>query len=183
MSIIGITLLNEIVQTKKIHDVDQVLNHLHDGIYQLLHQGESDNKDGMEATLCCIDTANKILNYSGSGNPLIYFRNNECHTVKSSSLAIGGKRTRQEGTFERHVIDLQGLQEVYLFTDGLQDQFGGENTRKMGIKNILSFLGSVHNEPMDVQKTKLQSFLDHWMAAGKRPERQIDDILLIGFRL
>ena len=183
MSIIGISLLNEIVQTKKIYPVDQVLNHLHDGVYRLLHQGETDNKDGMEASLCCIDTEHHILYFAGSGNPLIYFKNNACHTVKGSSLSIGGKRTRQEGAFERHVIDLQGLQEVYLFSDGLQDQFGGESTRKMGLKNILSFLTAVHHEPMDIQKTKLHAFLDQWMIAGKRPEKQIDDILLIGFKL
>jgi len=183
MSIIGISLLNEIVLTKKIHDVDMVLNLLHDGIYQLLHQGETDNKDGMEATLCCIDRGSSVLNFAGSGIPLIYFKNNECHTVKGSSLTIGGKRPAQEGAFERHVIDLAGIEEVYLFSDGLQDQFGGENNRKMGLKNVLAFLGSIHREPMDVQKSKLQAFLDQWMAAGKRPERQIDDILMIGFRL
>jgi len=183
MSIIGISLLNEIVQTKKIHEVDRILNHLHDGVYQVLHQNETDNKDGMEATLCCIDTENKVLHFAGSGNPLIYFKNNECHTVKGSSLTIGGKRSRQEGAFDRHVIDLQDLQEVYLFSDGLQDQFGGENTRKMGLKNILGFLASVHREPMDIQKNMLQAFLDQWMTAGKQPEKQIDDILLIGIRL
>jgi hypothetical protein len=53
----------------------------------------------------------------------------------------------------------------------------------MGIKNILSFLTSVHSEPMAAQQLKLQAFLDNWMIAGKRPEKQIDDILLIGFRL
>jgi CheY-like chemotaxis protein len=182
MSIIGMSLLNEIVKTKAVHDVDQILNHLHDGVYSLLHQGESDNKDGMEATLCCIDTANKVMHFAGSGNPLIYFKNNECHTVKGSVLAIGGRRTK-EATFERHVIDLQGLQEVYLCSDGLQDQFGGPATRKMGLKNILSFLTSMHHQPMDMQKAAIQEYLNDWMKAGRQVEKQTDDILLIGFRL
>lgn len=183
MSIIGISLLNEIVQTKKVRDVAEILNHLHDGVYQLLNQGETDNKDGMEATLCCVDTENKKLWFASSGNPLIYFKNNECHTVKSSVLAIGGKRAKQDITFERQAIDFEGLQEVYLCSDGLQDQFGGPATRKMGLKNILTFLTSVHHQPMDMQKAALQNYLDDWMKAGKQVEKQTDDILLIGFRL
>ena len=183
MSLIGMSLLNEIVSLKEIHDVEKVLEYLHMGVYTLLNQDTSDNRDGMDAALCCIDTKNKVLRFSGASNPLIYFRDDECHIIRGTKLSIGGNRINGNGAFELEEVPLEGIREFYLFSDGLQDQFGGEEGKKLGMKNVVSLINDIHKEPMEVQKEKIEAFLQEWMTANGSTEKQIDDILFIGVRL
>ena len=64
MSMIGNTLLNEIVNEKKIYKPSEILKQLNNGIIYTLNQGnmgEHFQDDGMEITLCSVDKKNKML--------------------------------------------------------------------------------------------------------------------------
>ena len=183
MSMIGMSLLNEIVGLRKILSPDKILSELHDRIFELLKQHRTDNKDGMDATLCCIDTEERVVHFCGATNPVIYFKDNTCHVLKGTRLSVGGRRFKNETSFELHELSLDDVQEIYLFSDGLQDQFGGIDSRKLGIRKITELLSRIHTKPMDEQEHYLRSFLQEWMLGGESIQKQIDDILFIGLRL
>jgi serine phosphatase RsbU (regulator of sigma subunit) len=64
-------------------------------------------------------------------------------------------------------------------TDGLQDQFGGKDCKKLGIQKLKDFLLSVSNKNFSEQKQDLTEFFNAW----KGSESQIDDITLLAFKL
>ena len=68
---------------------------------------------------------------------------------------------------------------IYIFSDGYQDQFGGEKNKKFMIKKLKNLLLSVSDDKVDLQLKKLKSEFELW----KGSEDQIDDVCLMGVRI
>ena len=86
MSIIGLGLLNKVVNVLKIFSPEKILYALNLGINDMLNQYETRNKDGMDIALCVIDTDNGILEYAGAHNPLIVIQNNKLRKLLEPNL-------------------------------------------------------------------------------------------------
>jgi serine phosphatase RsbU (regulator of sigma subunit) len=68
---------------------------------------------------------------------------------------------------------------VYLFTDGYADQFGGSSGKKFKYKQFHEVLIENYEKPMGEQ----YKILDQRHQAWKGALEQVDDILVIGFRV
>ncbi|MGB0525418.1 MAG: SpoIIE family protein phosphatase [Flammeovirgaceae bacterium] len=182
MSLIGNKLLNEIIITKKIHEVDLILNELHKGIFKSLKQDENITQDGMDISICRINTYDRTLEFAGAGQPLFMIQNGELQEIKGDRIHIGGlQKSLSTNSFSKKIIQLsdetEGKQYFYIFSDGFRDQFG-DGTGKYGKKRFKELLLRIHQEPMKKQRITLRNeFLD-W----KGKEKQLDDILVIGFQ-
>lgn len=179
MSMLGISYLNEIVQSNNIHSPDMVLKHLDEKVKQNLQQDTSANHDGMEAALCLVDYQNSIVEFAGASQPLLYIQNEEVHLIDGEENNIGGSLRNTQTPFKKHTIPFRTPTEFYIYTDGYQDQFGGEKRMKFMRKKLRQLLFRIHTRPMSEQKKILQQTLSKWM----QNENQTDDILIIGFRL
>jgi len=179
MSMIGNDLLNEIIDLRGVTQPDVILNELHNGVVQALRQSETDNKDGMDLSLCVIDKEKRIVEYAGAKNPLIYIQNGELHQIKGDKLPIGGVKIAQKRHFKKHQIKIDSPTTFYIFTDGYQDQFGGEDSRKFMIKQLKELLLEIHTLPLEEQREILVNTFQQWTKGHK----QIDDVLMIGFRI
>jgi predicted ATPase/GAF domain-containing protein/tRNA A-37 threonylcarbamoyl transferase component Bud32 len=184
MSLIGNNLLNEIVISKGITSPEIILQELHKGVRNALQQAETDNKDGMDMALCVIDEQNKIVEFAGAKNPLIYIQNGQLHEIKADKMPIGGSQKEKERTFTKHNISINSPTFFYIFSDGFQDQFGGAEGRKFMIKYMKELLLEIYKKPVDEQKRILAQAIEDWMLYHPHePQRQIDDILVIGFKV
>lgn len=181
MSLISNDLLTEVVVNRKIYDSDIILNKMHKGIRNILKQKETSNRDGMDIALCVIDKERKVMEFSGAHNPLVYFQNNEIFYIKGDKLSIGGEQREQERIFEKYTINLHAPTTCYIFSDGFQDQFGSTERKKYGIRRMRELLNEIHQKPMKDQEDILIETVTNWM--GIVQERQIDDILVMGFRV
>ncbi len=182
MSLIGNDLLNEIVNLRGITTPHEILNELHKGVQTTLKQQETENRDGMDMALCVYDKEKNILEFAGAKNPLLYIKNGEIETLKGDKKPIGGKDVYKEDSFKTHIIDLNEENAptmFYIFSDGYQDQFGGLEGRKFMIKKLRQLLQNIHQKPMEEQHEILDTTIVDWM----KNEEQIDDILLMGFRI
>ncbi len=65
---------------------------------------------------------------------------------------------------------------LYLFSDGFQDQFGGEQKKKFMSSRLRKLLVEIAYLPMQEQKEIIAKTFDDWQGDLK----QIDDVLLIG---
>jgi serine phosphatase RsbU (regulator of sigma subunit)/ligand-binding sensor domain-containing protein len=76
MSMIGNSLLNEIILENAIVDADVILNRLKEGIIKALRQKEegAQSKDGMDLALTVLDPSNNTLEYAGANNSLYLIR-------------------------------------------------------------------------------------------------------------
>lgn len=184
MSLIGNDLLNTIVVERKILDPEQILGSMNEGVREALKQGVSRNNDGMDIALCVIDNQSRTVHFAGAKNPLYYINGTgEIEVIKGDRYPVGGMQGELEREYTRHSINLKPDQNYtfYLSSDGFQDQFGGKEGRKFLRSNFRKLLQDIHQEPMDQQSEILEQTLSEWMENGKH--RQIDDVLIVGFRL
>jgi ligand-binding sensor domain-containing protein/serine phosphatase RsbU (regulator of sigma subunit) len=179
MSMIGNSLLNEIILTKKITSPSAILSSLNRSIFKVLKQNTSESRDGMDMALCMIDKKTNTLTYAGANRELLLIRNGELIEYKPTKNAIGGF-TDSDTVFKETSIDIQPNDLYYMTTDGYADQFGGEKGKKLMTKNFKDFLLQIHTLPMPMQQDELDKKIVTWM--GKE-HAQVDDILVIGIKL
>lgn len=185
MSMIGNTLLNEIINQKKVFDPAKILDMLNEGVIDALHQENKSNDDGMDVCLCMIERTiaggDKIV-FSGAKRPLYIKEPGQSEIVeyKGDNKSVGGvhKRKSSKISFSNTVIDVVKGSSVYLTTDGLQDQ-NNKNGKKFGKIKLVDMLEANADKPMLEQKSALEKALDEHM--GVIPQR--DDITILGVRL
>jgi len=179
MSMLGITLLNDLVNNRDILEADALLNMLKNEIIQALRQkGKADSaNDGMDMALCVFDPEKSILQYSGAFNPLALVRDQEIQMIKADPMPVGiGAITGRE--FTRHEMEIRKGDVIYLYSDGFEDQFGGEKDKKFSRKRFRELLLEIHGLNMPEQKRTLKRSLEDWMNGGE----QVDDITVMGIR-
>ena len=126
MSMIGTSLLNEIIIEKEIKDTDKILHEMRAQIIKSLGQEqEGGQKDGMDISLCKLNMKNKTVEFSGAHNSLVHVRDEELKTYRGDhqpvGLLLGDKKP-----FTKHKVKLKKNDMLYIYSDGYQDQFGGE---------------------------------------------------------
>ncbi|HAA12270.1 MAG TPA: hypothetical protein DCE41_11440 [Cytophagales bacterium] len=179
MSMIGTELLNKIVLMQRFTKPGQIVTELHNQVRLALNQEKTENKDGMDLAMCTIHGDGKTLEYSGAQNPLVYIQDGEIHQVKATRYSVGGIQKERERIYENHTLVFDKPTWVYLFSDGYPDQFGGETGRKFMIKRMKNLLLEIHQKPMTDQQRILNDTIEDWRGTY----RQIDDILVIGFKM
>jgi serine phosphatase RsbU (regulator of sigma subunit) len=179
MTMLGLSFLDEIIESKSTENPAEALNLIRDKIVNTLKQSGNigENKDGMDITICCIDKTKNELTYSSANNSLYMIRNNELTIYKGDRQPCGFYHENKP--FSAHTITLNSNDCIYTFTDGFADQFGGPKGKKFRYKQFEETLLNNVNESFSVQKNKLSSSLETW----KGDLDQVDDILVIGIKI
>ena len=186
MSMIGNTLLNQIVNEKHITKPSEILHYLNLGVYEALHQKKDGalSDDGMDIALCTIDYENNEIQYAGQ-NPLYILLDGKIEVIKGDIYGIGGGgmiakiHDPLKKVFANHVIPINEGMSIYLSTDGYMDQFGGSDRKKFGTQRFKDLL--LNNLHLNMQKQK--EFIASAQAEWKGKTVQIDDVLVIGIRV
>lgn len=179
MSMVGIQLLNFIITDKNILDPGTILQEIDTSIKNIFHQNDSKMRDGMAISLCVIDTDNNSITFSGAQNNAYILRDGKVIVLEANRYSIGGGEFESKKTFTNHILTLQENDSIFMFSDGLPDQFGGEKGKKLMKKNLLEFLLSIQNTNMENQNKAIEKFYTNW----KGDNFQVDDITVIGVKL
>jgi ligand-binding sensor domain-containing protein/serine phosphatase RsbU (regulator of sigma subunit) len=184
MSIVGNTLLNEIVNEKKITSPSDILLELHKGVKIALNQNtqEFERRDGMDITLCAFNNNSNQIQYAGANRPLWIYRKNKGYQldiIKATKYPIGGLELEENRTYQNHIIQVDEGDCLYLFSDGYADQFGGPKGKKFMITNLQKLLLENVENPIEIQKQNLTNAFNSW----KGDAEQIDDVLVIGIKI
>lgn len=181
MSMIGNTLLNEIVIQKGIIEPSMILKKLDEGvIYTLLKQKgeEHSQEDGMEISLCRIDKKNKELQISSTNQSVYIVENDKTSEIEGGIYSIGGILYDNKN-FECHKINYTENIGIYMYSDGFADQFGGENNKKYSSSRFKELIESVRNNTIENQASLINSEFEKWKGNNK----QTDDITILGMKL
>ncbi len=180
MSMLGVAFLNEIINQNKVLDPGEILNQLRRNLIDALHQSvkKRGSRDGMDMALAIIDTRSHLLYFSGAYNPMYIIRNNELIDLKANRMPIGVHSVYQETPFTVQEQPLHPNDQLYFFTDGFTDQFGGEQGTKFGKRKFKETLLNNDHQNMKKQKHNLEQTLNNWMDSWG----QIDDIMVLGFK-
>lgn len=177
MAMIGDSLLNQIVNQNEIIEPAQILKRLHEGVRNTLNQRINESADGMDIALCVIDKDQRVLKFAGAKSSLMYFENGNQNIIKGDRNPIGSKLFEIPAAYKTHIVPITGQTRFYIYTDGYQDQFGGENDQKFMIKRFKKLLHKIHSLEFEEQQKQLDAIFEKWKAGND----QIDDILVIGF--
>ncbi len=179
MSMIGNERLNHSVNHLGLDSPELILHDLNIGVREVLKQKETNTNDGMDIAFCVIDMAQKTLSYAGAMNPLVYVQDGELHFIHGTRSPIGGQQREDDRIFEKHQISFETPTTFYIYTDGYQDQFGGEHDQKFMAKRFRELLFRIHHLPIAEQRDVLESTFLKWKGGHK----QLDDILVFGVKL
>lgn len=138
-----------------------------------LSQHSSEINDGMDITLGCLDPETGTLHWSGANNPLWILRKEELIEYNGTKRPIG--KSSSEHPFEEHEINLENNDRLFLFSDGIIDQFGGENEKKFKKSRLRDVILATKNTTTDQQLRSIQSQLKEWQGSLE----QVDDIALL----
>jgi serine phosphatase RsbU (regulator of sigma subunit) len=187
MSMLGNSFLNEIVVENKIFKANEILNRLRSKIISALEQkGMTEQKDGMDISLCVWNKMDHTLEFAGANNPLWILKAsgsvgsgpNELIEYKADKMPIG-TYLETEVPFSSTNIALQKGDIIYLSTDGYADQFGGDKGKKMKYKPFMELLVSIAARDMPAQKAELDKAFENW----RKSYDQVDDVSVIGIRV
>lgn len=180
MSMVGMSLLNQIVNERGVLQPGKILNQMNLALINNLNQMRDidGSVEGIDIGLCVFDPMFTQVVFAGARRPLYYLQNGKINELKSTPASIGFDPYTDFG--ERfYRFDLTNVDAIYLTTDGYADQFG-ENTGKklmVGVvKNMLEIQGSKSMEEQEV------AFHDKFME-WKGDESQTDDVLIVGIQL
>ncbi len=179
MSLLMITILNEIVLEKNIVKPDLILNEARTQIIKALNQeGEEGANDGMDCSLLCLDSVRQMVEYATANNSFYIIRNKEMIHAEVDKMPVG-KSPKEKESFRLFRLKLEKGDLIYTFTDGYADQFGGPKGKKFKYKQLESLLLSESHQPMEIQKNTLSRHFAEW----KGNQEQVDDVCIIGFRV
>ena len=206
MSMLGVTLLNEIILKKGITNPATVLDKLKENVVSSLHQTYEVGKpkDGIDLAVCVLDYKKMKLEYAGAYNPIYLVRELNTENEFNQLASLHGKNgviMQQEGKqvvfelkadknpigishkdskpYNLQTFDIKEGDSLYMFSDGLADQFGGPKRLKFLYKRFKQLLFKVSSEKMDEQKGHIIDAFNEW----KGHESQVDDILVIGIKI
>ena len=139
-------------------------------------------QDGMDIALCVVDKDKKQLHFSGARNGIMIVSNGKSTVYHADIIPVGGAFSNKSKLLKRdyklNTIQLTKNDMVFMYTDGYYDQFGGKDIRSLGMdtfQNILLELSEL--------KQKREEFLLEKLTNWKGDLPQIDDVLVMGFKV
>ncbi|MBO4243825.1 MAG: serine/threonine-protein phosphatase [Bacteroidales bacterium] len=185
LSMLGISAVKEFLTTE---DTAQhpgiVLDKLKTFVKSTLnpHDGMSAMEDGMDMTICSFDFEKRIMYYATANQTALLVRKGTPHKLKGNPMPVG-KYYLEAGCFSSLQQQLEPGDMVYLYTDGFQDQLGGDKAhpvgRKLYSKNLIDFLCHHYFLSVEEQKEQLDEFMSQW----SNSRDQTDDMTLAAVRV
>lgn len=175
LSIICAHALDESVKELRGGNPHELLEKCRDSIIANLSHSHAELKDGMDIALCCIH--NSELTFCGANRGLWLVRNGTLHEYIGHRQSVGLQQNPIK--FESTVVSIQPQDMIYMFTDGVVDQFGGLNDRKFTRTNLRALLLDAAHLPLNVQEQIVTDRLNSW----RNTTPQLDDMCLLGLRI
>ena len=188
MSVLGSNLLNYVVKELKILEPSAILETLDKSVREALRRENKpdDNekvRDGMELALVVIDKNERKLHFAGAVRPLVLIRQGELIYTKGTFRPIGGDELGERSVpYQVHTFDIQIDDIIYLYSDGVTDQFGGDpkKPRKFSSRRFKNLLLEISDKPMSEQEKIIEQTIEKWRKSAN--EEQTDDLMVIGVK-
>jgi len=180
MSLIGNTILSEIMNTNKNIETHEILELLDIMIKTSLQQDKTENSDGMDVALVKIQNdKNFSIQFSGAKRPLVIYRyeENSIETIKGNRRSIGGVDSEYQRyiNFESCHLELKEKDRIFMFSDGITD-LNNNNRKRFGTKHLTDIIFKSSKNIISEQCKIIEKELDEWITN----EVQRDDIALVG---
>jgi tetratricopeptide (TPR) repeat protein len=201
VSLVCSNALTKALKEDDIRDTGLLLDRTRELVISQLGKRGQTVKDGLDISLCAMNKKTKTLHWSGANNPLWIVRGNDEGfkvepTIESTDkirvseseglnfIEIKGDRQpigvfHQSKPFNSYTLNLNAGDQIYIFSDGFSDQFGGEKGKKFKANNLKKLLLSITSKPMNMQKDALIEVFEDW----RQDFDQLDDVCILGVKI
>lgn len=178
-SMLCIGALNRAVREFKLKEPGAILDKTRHIVISDFDKSNDELHDGMDISLCLLNTKTLVLEWAGAFNPLWIIRHEtkEVEHYFPDKQPIGNYPTYTD--FTTNTIQLNQGDQLFIFSDGYADQFGGEKNKKYTSKRFKDLIQVNAQLPMQVQKEVILTTFNDW----KGNNDQIDDICLLGVKV
>lgn len=179
VSMLGMALLNEIVNKSYVKHPGEILSQLSVKLKESLHaSGDVDEiREGMDIVLLKFDKSFNEIEFAGANNPVYLIRDNDIIEHKGDRSPIG--YYSKDVSFTNQKIKLQHGDSLYMFSDGFADQLSGENYKKYLTKRFKNLLIEIDPLSMEARKEKLLNEFHTW----KGSFQQVDDVTILCIKI
>ena len=190
MSMLGVSTLNDITAQKDIEGTDMtaasVLEELREKIIDALRQSgpQRETEDGIDMAFCIIDPSTMEMQYSGANRPLWLVRDGKLTEYKPDKMPVGSY-IKGDRHFTNTIIKVQPDDTIYMASDGIANQFGGDDNKpKFSSQRLRNLLETIAAKPFAEQRDIIENTLQQWrQRTDGSLEAQIDDQILVGVRI
>ncbi len=181
MSMIGHTLLNEIINQIGVRETDTILYELDERVRAALQQEKNTQSDGMDVCLCRFTkkpTGEVEVQFTGAKRPLMYIdESGKIETISGDSKSIASVY-HADKKFSAHTMQLPKDTMMYMTTDGYIDQ-NNKQRERFGTTNLKRLFEDIHTKALTEQAEILvKTLVEH-----QQDEEQRDDITIVGIRI
>jgi serine phosphatase RsbU (regulator of sigma subunit) len=178
--------LNRAVREFGLSDPGKILDKARTIIISEFEKSLEDVKDGMDISLCALNKTTGTLRWAGANNPLWIIRGKELMEFRPDKQPIG--KHSDPKPFTTHTINLLANDMLYIFTDGYQDQFGGEKGKKFKISAMRNMLMDIYDKRPEEQQVIIKNAFENWKSrqpadGTQKDYYQVDDVCVIGIRI
>ncbi|NVK65779.1 MAG: PAS domain S-box protein [Flavobacteriales bacterium] len=178
LSLMCNVLVRESFNRHDVHSPAEALEYVRQRLTNFFgNTSEGSIRDGMDISFCTMDDENSQLYFCGANSKCILVRDGELTVYRGHRQHVGYDENPMP--FENHVIDVQPGDRVYLYTDGLTDQFGGSEGKKFGKVQLHKLL----KNPEDLSMNELGEHLTTQLETWQGTTEQVDDITILGIQL
>jgi serine phosphatase RsbU (regulator of sigma subunit) len=179
MSMIGLELIQKIINEMGVDDSDQLLLTMNRELESAFFKEESGKaliRDGIEMGICIIDKNTREMEFSGAFLPVYIVRDDKLIEIKGDKKNV--VQSFAMVSFNRSTFQLREGDLLYLFSDGYADQFGGPENKKFMYRRLRHLLLTISKYPLNDQERILDETISSWMDGHD----QIDDMMILGVR-
>ncbi len=177
VSVVCSNALNRSILEFRLSDPGEILDKTRELVISTFEKSEKQVRDGMDISLCALNTQTRLLQWAGANNPLWHIREKTLTRIAPDKQPVG--EYIDELPFSTQRIQLLPGDLLYLFSDGYADQFGGPKGKKFKYKQLEELIVRISGQGMDEQSRTLHASFENW----KGNLGQVDDVCIIGIRI
>ena len=189
MTMIGLNQLTNIVSDKNITEPSAILELLDTYIHDTSQNGSLEREiiDGMDIAICTYHKKSGVLKFAGARRPLFLVSSGKLLRFSPVKKSIGERLTDYPVKYSTQTIEYEKGDMIYLFSDGMNDQFGGGGggggggslSKKFSLKKLRELLIDSSKLPTEEQDKLMRNEFYDW----KKDHEQTDDVLLMGIKM
>ncbi len=180
LTVIAKALLDKIVLQMKIRDCNEIIQNLNIE-FRLFFGSDSQRQnvkfEGLVIALCHVDHEARMMKVCAAGTSVYYTRHGEIVRFRGSRDSVGYEERMEN--LEILELPLEQGTRVYMFSDGVQDQFGGPAYKRYSTKRLLASIE--HSKHLELE-AQGEDVIKNWLE-WKGTESQIDDVAFIAMEV
>jgi serine phosphatase RsbU (regulator of sigma subunit)/ABC-type amino acid transport substrate-binding protein len=190
--------LSSSVKEFNLRDPGKILDKTAELVVDRFDKGDEEVKDGMDVALCVIEKKSNekqkksSLKFSSANNDVWIISKDLDLNIEGKTLIIGdyclydiradhqpvGKFDDMK-PFRTVEVELHPGDRFFMYSDGYADQFGGDNGKKLKIKNFKKLVLDSMTSNIEEQK----EIIDQCFLSWKQDYEQVDDVIVIGIEI